>query len=82
MKVKILDVYERNNSLVVETECEFGKDKLGLSIQQKYLDPITEKPKYLKEIKKLLDNKYNKKLANKKQIKDAFIGKEIDLDTI
>ncbi len=82
MKVKILRVYELKGILRVETECKYGKDNLGLSLQQKYLDPVTQKPKYLKEVKELLENKYNKDMVREKEVKDSFVGKEIDLDKI
>lgn len=82
MKIKILKVYELNGNLRVETECDYGKDNLGLSIEKKYLDPVTQKPKYLKEVKALLEAKYNKELATEKEIKDDFVGKTVDLDKI
>ena len=82
MKIKILRIYELNNILRVETECEYGKDNLGLSLDKKYLDPVTEKPKYLKEVKKLLEDKYLKKTATEKEIEDKYVGKEIDLEKL
>ena len=82
MKIKILRIYEKNNVLRIETECEYGKDNLGLSLDQKYLDPITQKPKYLKEIKKLLKNKYEKEKAMETPINKTEWGKEVDLDKI
>jgi len=82
MKIKILRVYELKGILRVETECIYGKDNLGLSLDKKYLDPVTEKPKYLKEIKTLLENKYKKSFAKEKDVKDGFAGKEIDLDKV
>ena len=82
MKIKILKVYEQNNVLRVETECKYGRDNLGLGIDKKYLDPETDKPRYLEEVKTLLESKYLKKLVKKKEVKDSFVGKEIDLETI
>jgi len=82
MKIKILRVYEKNNLLRVETECAYGKDNLGLSLKQKYLDPITDEPKYLAEVKKLLEAKYEKQSAIEKDVKDRYVGKEIDLSKI
>ncbi len=82
MKIKIVRVYEKNDTLRVETECIYGKDNLGLSLDQKYLDPETDKPRYLKEVKDLLEKKYSKDLVKEKDIKDKFIGKEIDLNKI
>ena len=82
MKIKILRIYEQNGLLRVETECDYGKDNLGLSLKQKYLDPVTQKPRYLKEVKQLLEKKYTKELAEEKDIKDDFVGKTVDLDKI
>jgi len=82
MKIKILRIYEKNNCLRVETECEFGKDNLGLSLQAKYLDPATKQPLYMAEVKKLLENKYTQELATEKDINDPNVGKTIDLAKI
>lgn len=39
LKIKVLKVYERDGLLRVETETEYGKDNLGLSLEAKYKDP-------------------------------------------
>jgi hypothetical protein len=59
MKVKILNVYELNGILRVETECEFGKDNIGLSLDAKYKDHLTGEPRWKKEVEELLNKKYN-----------------------
>lgn len=82
MKIKILKIYEKNNSLVIETECHYGKDSFGLSLDSKYLDPVTQKPKYLKEIKKHLEDRYNSELVKEKPIEKQLWGKHIDLEKI
>ena len=78
MKIKILKVYELNGNLRVETECKYGKDNLGLGLQQKYLDPQTDEPRYIAEVKKLLNAKYGKQESKQVLIKDKFVGKEIE----
>lgn len=55
MKIKILDVYEQNGTLNVKVETPYGIDKFGLSPHQKYLDPETDKPRWMSEVRKLLD---------------------------
>ena len=75
MEFKILRIYELNNLLRIETECAYGKDNLGLSLNSKYLDPVTDKPKYLKEVARLLENKYKKELAQEKEIDKKNCGK-------
>lgn len=82
MKIKILKVYEKNNQLRVETECEFGKDNLGLGLHQSYTDPANGKPRFLKEVKRLLESKYQKNLANEKKVHAIYWKKKIDLDKI
>lgn len=82
MIIKILKVYELNNILRVETECDYGKDNLGLSLQQKYLDPITQKPRYLAEVKKLLESKYSTQMAKQKAVDKHVWGTEVDLEKI
>ena len=79
MKFKILRLYEEGEILRVETECKFGKNNIGLSLEKKYMDPITNQPRYIKEIKEILRRKYTKSLIKQNNIKDKFVGKEIDL---
>ena len=81
MKIRILDIKEEGKILRVKTECDYGKDSLGLSIESKESD-IDGTPKWQREVKELLENKY----ANAKKPKDKdykkFIGKELDLEKI
>jgi hypothetical protein len=79
MKIKILKVYELNGVLRVETECDYGKDNLGLSLQQKYLNPVTQKPRYLDEVASLLKKKYEKAMATEKAVNKSEWGKEIEI---
>ncbi len=79
MKIKILKVIEVNNLIRVYTECEYGKDNLGLSLDSKYLDPVTQKPRYLDEVKKLLTQKYEQQLATEQEIDKDNWGEEIDI---
>lgn len=65
MKIKILKVYEQGNLLRVETECPYGKDNLGLSLDSKYLD-FDDVPRWKKEVKKLLELKYGVEVRRKK----------------
>jgi len=82
MKIKILKVYELNDVLRVETECKYGKDNLGLSLKQQYLDPVTDQPRYLKEVKSLLEKKYGKENVKEKPVNKKEWGKEVDLEKI
>ena len=77
MKIKILKIYEQGNVLRVETETEFGKDNIGLSLEQKYKDPGTDQPRWKAEVRKLLEDKYLKKNAIKKDIDKDLWGKDI-----
>ena len=79
MKIKILKVYELNGSLRVETECKFGKDNLGLGLHQKFINPATDKPRYLDEVKKLLKKKYMKEEVKEKAFDKAQWGKSIEV---
>ena len=63
MEIKIIKIYEENNILRVITECEFGQDNLGLNLNAKYKD-IDGEYKWIKEVKELLNKKYNKKREN------------------
>ena len=75
MKIKILKIYEKEEILRVETECEYGKDNLGLSIDAKYKD-IDGEYKWLKEVKTLLKNKYQ---PLKKEIFKQFKNKSLTI---
>jgi len=79
MKFKILRLYEEGEILRVETECKFGKNNIGLSLEKKYMDPITNQPRYIKEIKEILRRKYTKSLIKQNNIKDKFVGKTMDV---
>ena len=77
MKIKVLKIYEKEGSLRVETETEFGKDNLGLSLEQKYKDPTTGQSRWKKEVRELLEKKYLKEEAAPKEIEKNEWGKEI-----
>lgn len=77
LKIKILKVYEKEGLLRVETETEFGKDNLGLSLDQKYLDPATGLPKWQKEIRLHLEKKYLKENAIEKEVSKEMWDTEI-----
>ena len=74
MNVKILRIYEKEGLLRVQTECEFGMDDIGLSMQTKYKD-LDGEYKWMKEVKKLLKKKYQKE----KDILKSFKNKKIKI---
>lgn len=82
MKVKILDVYELNNTLVVEAESEYGKHKMGLGLHQKYLDPVTGKPRWYLEMIDKLKKRYEPEFVKRKECPEfnKFKNKEFKLD--
>jgi len=65
MEVKIIKTEELNGLFRVHTECPYGIDNIGLSTETKYLNPYTEEPRWKKEVKDLLEKKYNKKVTLK-----------------
>jgi len=58
MKIKILSVEELSGQLRVKVDTPYGVEDLGLSLEQKKADPITGQPKWLWEVKELLNKKY------------------------
>lgn len=76
MKIKILDVQEKNGQLRVKVDSDYGLDDLGLSLEMKKADPITGQPLWLFEVKELMNKKYGKAVAPIKGTN--LIGKEID----
>ena len=75
-------VFEKNDVLRVEVESPYGVDNFGLGIHQKYLDPVTQQPKYLKEIKELLLKKYQPDSAAETDVTDGNAGQSFDTDTL
>ncbi|MFW6008472.1 MAG: hypothetical protein ACOCP8_04320, partial [archaeon] len=63
-KLKLLNVEKRRvrNQLRILVESVYGVDNLGLSIEKEYIDIETDKPKWLGEVKRLLENKYDKEV--------------------
>ena len=83
-KVRILDIYEKNEALVISVETRFGKKKLSLGLNKKYIDTETGMPGWRIEVKKLLVQLYGKNNRVKKDLKEEFkdhIG-EIDIDDL
>jgi hypothetical protein len=80
MKIKIIKVYEKNGSLRVETECPYGRDNIGCSLESQYLNPLTDKPKYIDEVKSLLERKYKRELVEEKEVNKELWNTEIDTD--
>lgn len=62
MKVEVIKTEEVGGQFRVHTICEYGEDNLGLGLCSKYKDIKTEKPKWHKNIIRLLSNKYNKEI--------------------
>jgi len=83
MKIKIIDIFESEGLLRVKTECDYGFDNIGLSLESKKINSITGMPKWQLEVKELLDKKYkNAKPIKKEESLESFKGKEIDFDKI
>lgn len=81
MKIKILDIIEKEDQLRVKTECEYGIDDFGLSLDSKKYD-LSGVPKWQLEIKKKLEAKYKNAKPIKKETLESFKGKELDLEKI
>lgn len=73
---KIKKIYEKNNSLVIETESPYGEDVICLSRHKRFLDPLTNKPKYLEEVKRHLKNKYMQEKVTQKDVDTDLWGTE------
>lgn len=82
MKIKIIDVYEKNGQLRVELEHEYGKENIGLSLEAKYLGSDGQ-PRWKSEVKDLMNRKYgdrnkDKSLPIKKVFKEE-VGKSFEI---
>jgi len=69
VEFEIIDMFELRGTLVVITECEYGKDKFGLSLDAVHVDPATNEPRLLPEIREKLANKY---LNNTRKVVEKF----------
>lgn len=76
MKFKIAKIEEEGEILRVTVEHEYGVDKLGISKKRDEYDHITGQPKWLIDVKSLLEKKYkNAKTPDKTE----FVGQEIEI---
>ena len=70
----ILNVYESQGQLRVETECKYGKDNIGLNLSSQYINIDTGEPKFIEQSRKLLQMKYDSGL--KKEMFKELKGKK------
>lgn len=78
MKAKIIDVREESGQLRVIVEHDYGSDNIGLSLGSQKINHVTGEPKWVNEVKNLLNKKYrNAKIPSKK----TYVGKELDIST-
>ena len=80
--IVIKRVYEKNKQLRVIITTPYGEDNIGLSLQSQNLDPITQQPKFLQEVKNLVEKKYLQINATEKEILPEIHGKSIMLSEI
>ena len=81
MKIKIIDICEKEGQLRIKTECDYGFDDIGLSLDTKKINSLSGIPKWQLEVKKLLEMKYkNAKPIKKVDSLESYIGKEIEID--
>ena len=63
LKVTILSKEEVGGLLRVKVESPYGIDDLGMNLDKKYLNFVTDVPKWEDEVKFLLKKKYNKEIS-------------------
>ena len=76
MEFEIKDIFEKSNELRVIVENKYGIDKFGFSLDKKKLDPETDQPKFISEIKQHLNMKYGEKTKKTKKVFKDFVGKK------
>lgn len=72
----ILDVYETEGILCVEVEHEYGKQKIGLNLDAKYLGNDGQ-PKWKKEVEEKLKKKYGHRNTDKSLKTQRLFNDEI-----
>lgn len=85
MKIKILSVKEIGDTLRVKVESKYGIDSIGMSLNKKYINPFTNKPYWMTEVKEQLKKKYkfNKQgIIEKKEINKELKNKKFELNEL
>ena len=82
MEFTINKITEVNQTLRIEVETAYGVDDFGLNLKQKYLDPVTNQPRYLTELKALLEKKYLTANATEVDVVDANVGQTLNTDNL
>jgi len=78
MDIKILEVYEHNNQLRVKVRHCYGEENLGLGLHNKFIDPITEKPKWLSSVYELLKRKYCQQNKVPVPVPSEYVGQTLN----
>ncbi len=79
MEFEIKDIFEKGNELRVVVEHKYGIDSFGFSLDKKKLDPETDEPKFLTEIKRHLNLKYGDKTKKTNKVFTDLVGKKYKL---
>lgn len=83
MEIEILELYTQGNILNVLIKTPYGEKKYGLGIDALNLDPETEKPRWMREIRNLLDKKYGTTKVKQKQcIECDILKKKVTLEDL
>ena len=75
MEYEIKSIVEKSNCLVVEVEHDFGVDSFSFSLMSRKLDPETDEPRFLGEVKKSLEEKYGDDTRKTKIVYKEFCKK-------
>jgi hypothetical protein len=81
MDYTIKDVYEQGGILRVIVDHDYGTSNIGLNLASKKLDPNTDKPKYLSEIKSILQKRYGDSTRKRIEVPD-HVGETFTVDGI
>ena len=75
MEYEIKSIVEKSDCLVFEVEHDFGVDSFSLGLMSRKLDPETDEPRFLSEIKKILKQKYGDENRKTKEVYKEFCKK-------
>ena len=76
IEFEITDIYEKNGLLNVFVETNYGKNNFGFDINQKYLHPVTKEPRFMKELRAVLNRKYGMEVKKEVPELEKFKGKK------
>ena len=76
MEIEIIELYTKNSILNVVVKTPYGQKRLGLGLHTLDLDPETDKPKWMREVRNKLEEQFGTTKVKQKRYIDCDIIKQ------